>query len=134
MPALELVIITPEGTVYRGAADYVQVAAAPRPFGVLPRHAPLLAALQPGALVFEARGQRQAVAVSGGLVEVRKGSVVVLADAAELAADIDVQRAEQAAHRARERLGPPVGRDVDVERAERALQRARNRLEVARRA
>ena len=69
------------------------------------------------------------MAISGGFLEVRPDRVIVLADAAERADEIDVARAEEAKRRAEERLKERVS-DVDVARAETALQRAMVHLEV----
>jgi F-type H+-transporting ATPase subunit epsilon len=131
MAELELAILTPDRTVFRGPVDSVQVPGAQGSFGVLPRHAPLLAELGCGELVYRAEGQRHAVAVAGGLAEVLEGRVVVLADAAEASTSIDVARAQAALDRAQDRLRAPLLSGIDTGRARRALLRARNRLHVA---
>ena len=69
------------------------------------------------------------MAISGGFLEVRPDRVIVLADAAERAEEIDVRRAEEAKRRAEERLKHP-GSEVDVAKAEAALRRAVARLQV----
>ena len=131
MAQLELALLTPERTVYRGPVDYVQLPGATGSFGVLPRHAPLLADLGCGELLYRVEGQRHAVAISGGLAEVSGGAVVVLADTAEASTTIDVARAQAALGRAQERLRAPLYTGIDTNRARRSLLRARNRLHVA---
>ncbi len=94
----------------------------------LPGHVPFLGALGIGVVrsLLPERGE-QAVAVHGGFVEVSNDRVIVLSDVAELAEQIDVERARRALQRAEERLAE----SPDDEEAQAALLRARNRLEVA---
>ncbi len=99
--------------------------------GVLANHAPMMAELVVGKLDFRrSDGKAGKMAISGGFLEVYENSVSVLAEAAELAEDINVERAEESKKRARERLSA-AGADIDEARAEAALQRAINRLKVA---
>jgi F-type H+-transporting ATPase subunit epsilon len=67
---------------------------------VLPNHIPLISVLQPGELVAKAGGEEVAMAVSGGMVEVRRNEITILADTAERAEEIDLKRAEEARARA----------------------------------
>jgi F-type H+-transporting ATPase subunit epsilon len=80
--------------------------------------------------VVDEDGQRRLFAMSAGFLEVRQDGVTVLADAAETATEIDVDRARAAEERARRRLQERA-REVDVARAEAALRRALARVEVA---
>jgi F-type H+-transporting ATPase subunit epsilon len=100
-------------------------------FGVLARHAPMVAELTTGELsVLNEQGERDFFAISGGYLEVGMDRVVVLADASEAAEEINLDRARAAERRARERLAGQQ-REVDMTRAESALRRAINRLRVA---
>jgi F-type H+-transporting ATPase subunit epsilon len=101
--------------------------------GILPNHAPLMTALVPGELIIRKEGEEDVyMAVSGGFMEVRPDRVTILADAAERAEEIDIERAEAARRRAEQLLKEkPPG--VDLVRAETALRRSRVRLKVARR-
>lgn len=100
-------------------------------FGVLSRHAPMVAELRVGELdLVDEHGQRRVFAVAGGILEVQRDGVIVLADAVEAAQDIDVARATAARSRAEERLRSRAS-DVDPARAQAALQRALNRLRVS---
>lgn len=100
--------------------------------GVLANHAPLMTELKVGEVDFKrADGSSDAMAVSGGFMEVLDNTVTVLAETAELASEIDIERAEKSAERARERISD--GTEVDTDRAQIALSRALNRIRVAHR-
>jgi F-type H+-transporting ATPase subunit epsilon len=108
-------------------------------FGIWPGHAPLLATLKPGELMYRQGRDERYVAVLGGFAEVTGDRVIVLAERAELPEEIDVSRAEQARHRAEQRLAgrwPDGGApgEIDFDRALAALSRALTRLLVAGRA
>ncbi len=96
-------IVTPERTVYETEIDQVTLPTQEGEITVLPEHIPLIAVLAPGELVIKQNGKEVAMAVSGGIVEVRKNELVILADTAERAEEIDIKRAEEAKKRA-ERL------------------------------
>ena len=101
--------------------------------GVLPRHTHLMAALRPGEMRLTVGGKLKRYAVSAGFMEVTPERAMVLADSAEPAEEISVERAQKAVDRARQRLresakGEP---EVNVDRAKLALVRAINRLRVA---
>jgi F-type H+-transporting ATPase subunit epsilon len=99
---------------------------------VLPNHIPLVTPLKIApVLVKKHDGQDDKIAVSGGMMEVRKEKVTILAETAELAEDIDVSRAMAAKERAERRLAEKGKDDIDFKRAQLALQRAVTRLDVA---
>jgi len=125
-----LEIVTPERKVYSEDVRMVVLPGSEGEFGVLPDHAPLVSALKIGIIRVHHEGKVTKIAVSGGFVEVRDSKVTVLANAAELEDQIDVQRAQAAKERAEQRLASP-GPDTDVVRAKAALQRALNRLKAA---
>lgn len=132
MTELQLQIVTPMSEVFSGPIHSIVSPGAEGYFGVLPRHAPMLALLQVGEIRVElaATGEKRRFATSGGFVEVSPQKVTVLAEAAEERATIDVQRAEAAKDRALKRISE--GRETwDLERAQAALARALNRLQVA---
>ena len=130
-------IVTAERVV-RTEED-VEVLIAPGSEGqlaILPRHAPLMTTLDYGELIFRRGNEESAFAIGGGFLEVHSNHVTVLADAAEAAEDIDVDRAEVARRRAEERL--PARRDegaseADLGPAQASMQRALLRLRVAER-
>ncbi|MDP1846084.1 MAG: F0F1 ATP synthase subunit epsilon [Candidatus Moranbacteria bacterium] len=93
-------IVTPEKTVYEDSIDQVTLPTQEGEITVLPNHIPLISVLAPGELVAKKDGEEIAMAVSGGMVEVRKNEITILADTAERAEEIDIKRAEEAKDRA----------------------------------
>ena len=130
--SIQLEIVTPENRIYSGSVASVKVPGTEGSFGVLPRHVPMLAGVGVGAIAFrDPTGGDHYASTSGGFVEVDGQSVTVLAETAELAEDIDVERALAARRRAEERLKHANEEDVDRARAEASLSRALNRLTLA---
>lgn len=132
MAKLKLDIVTAERSVFSEEVDMVIAPGSEGQLGILPHHAALLTTLQPGELRIKQEGEEITLAVSGGFLEVQANHVVVLADTAERAEEIDMARAEEARRRAEERLRARPA-DVDLARAEAALRRSLIRLRVARR-
>jgi len=97
--------------------------------GILPHHAPLMTMLQPGELRVRKDREELSMAITGGFLEVRPDRIIVLADSAERAEEIDIKRAEEAKRRAQERLKLRTP-EVDLARAEAAMRRALARLKV----
>jgi F-type H+-transporting ATPase subunit epsilon len=130
---LTLQIVTPERIVFEeDGVDSVTLPGSEGELTVLPEHAPLMTALQPGPLVFRKSGVETDVALSGGFMEIRDDKVTILADTAERSDEIDQARAEQARQTAAARLATREG-DIDVAAAMAALQRAQARLRVVER-
>jgi F-type H+-transporting ATPase subunit epsilon len=129
MATFQLDIVTPEKTIYSGDVEQVQAPGADGGFGVLARHQPLLSALTTGQVTFtQADGVSHKLAIGGGFANVSRDGMTVLAETAEMAEEIDIERARAARDRARNRLS---GRDgVDFDRAQAALSRAIWRLRV----
>ena len=125
-------VVTAERSVFSEDVDLVTLPGIEGEMGILPHHAPLLTELTYGELLIRKGGEEIDIAVGGGFLEVRTDRVVVLADMAERAEEIDVSRAEAARQRAQERLAVQPAA-VDLLRAEAALRRAEARLRVARR-
>ena len=130
MEALRLEIVTPDKVVLEANVDYVGAPGVDGEFGVLPGHIPLLAALSIGELYYKQGAETHWAFVAGGFAEVSDNKVSILAEAAELSSDIDVDRAQQALERARLEAKPGKA-DVDLIRATAALQRAVGRIHVA---
>ncbi|NLG83661.1 MAG: F0F1 ATP synthase subunit epsilon [Firmicutes bacterium] len=128
-----LEIVTPTRTELTRQVEYVVAPTPKGSIGILPGHAPLLTELTIGVLRFTAQGETTYMAVSEGYMEVTPEKVIVLAEAAELPEEIDVERALAAKRRAEERLYAPLRERIDYVRARAALQRAINRLQVAKR-
>jgi len=130
--AFHLEVVTAERSVYSENVDALVAPGTEGEFGVLSRHEAYLTALNYGELRITRGGENTILAVGGGFLEVRNDNVIVLADSAERADEIDLRRAEAARERAKERvaMGP---NQVDLLRAEAALRRAEARIRVARR-
>jgi F-type H+-transporting ATPase subunit epsilon len=124
---LQLEIATPERELVREQVDEAQVPGKTGYLGVLPGHAALLGQLGTGFLSYTQSGRKQFLSVCGGFLEVKDDHVRILANVAERADEIDVERARKALERAQERLGhPSVG--IDPARALAAMERAVARL------
>ena len=133
MSTFLLEIVTPERKVYEQEANMIIVKGVEGEMGILPHHIPLVTPLKIAPVIVKKSQGEELVAVNGGFMEVRKEKVVILAESAELAVDIDVERALAAKKRAEERLADKRREEIDFRRAELALQRALNRIEVAER-
>jgi F-type H+-transporting ATPase subunit epsilon len=128
---LRLDIVTAERLVYSEDVDMVIAPGIEGELGILPRHAPLLTALTYGELRARRGGEEESFAIGGGFMEVQPNQVTVLADTAERAEEIDLERAEAARRRAEERVRDRAQEDVDFARAEAALRRSVTRIKVA---
>ena len=129
MAGIKLDIVTAERVVYSEDVDVVTAPGVEGQLGILPHHAPLMTMLLPGELQVRQGGEEISMAISGGFLEVRPDRIIVLADAAERADEIDIARAEEAKRRAEEMLKRPIP-EVDMARAEAALRRSLARLKV----
>jgi F-type H+-transporting ATPase subunit epsilon len=129
MKTIKVSVVTPDGPVYESDVEMVSTKAKSGELGILPGHIPMVAPLAIGTVRLKNEGKTELVAVTGGFLEVRPDKVTVLAQAAELGADIDVARAHAAKERAESRLQANDS-DTDLARAQLALQRALNRLKV----
>lgn len=133
MPKLDIDIVTAERIVYsEQEVDEIIAPGAAGEFTVLPRHAPFMTMIVPGVVVIRKGGEEIEMAVSGGFLEVRDNRVVVLADSAERAEEIDAERAEQARQRAQDRVAGEAT-EADTARAMVALERSLVRLKVVER-
>lgn len=133
MSTIKLEIVTAERLIYSEDVSMVVAPGVMGYLGILPHHAPLMTILQAGELRIKKENEEVALAVTGGFMEVRPEKVLVLADAAERAEEIDIARAELAKKRAEERLRERGRVGVDYLRAELALNRSLARLKVAER-
>ncbi|MBW1785221.1 MAG: F0F1 ATP synthase subunit epsilon [Deltaproteobacteria bacterium] len=132
MGTLHLEVVTPDKVVVSQEVETVVAPGLLGEFGVLEGHVPFLTGLVPGELRYTADGKVQALAVSTGFSEVSNNNVSILVNSAELATEIDLERARRAVQRAQERLAKERGaEDVDFLRAEGALKRAIMRIKVA---
>jgi F-type H+-transporting ATPase subunit epsilon len=127
---LNLTVVTPERALIQEEVDQVQVPGLGGYLGLLPGHAPLFSELAIGELSYTREGRTHSIALAKGFVEISNDKVRVLADVAEPAVDIDIDRAREALQRAEERISKG-GDGVDYPRALAALERAAIRIAIA---
>ena len=130
-PRLQVDIVTVERVVFTGEADMVIAPGELGELGILPSHTPLMTSLTAGELVVRDGARDEILAISGGFIEVRPDHVIILADQAERAEDIDIRRAQEARKRAEEQLKERRPSGTEAAHAEIALRRALVRLSVA---
>lgn len=128
-----LEVVTPDKLLLSKEVDIVVATGVDGEFGVLAGHVPFLAALDVGELRFRDGNATDFAAVAGGFAEVTGTKVTILAEAAELAREIDVDRAKRARERAEQRLSQSKAEQMDFTRAEAALKRAMLRMRVVER-
>jgi F-type H+-transporting ATPase subunit epsilon len=126
-------VVSVERSLFEGDVEFIIANGADGELGVLARHAPLMTILKPGALRIQQviGGPEQVLFVGGGFLEVLPDRVTVLADVAEHADEISVERAEAARRRAQERLAGTLTTAEEVE-FQQALAMAEARLRLAR--
>lgn len=133
---LKVQIVTAEREVF--AEESVDMVVAPGSegvVGILQRHAPLLTTLQPGIVRIKRGGGEEAISVGGGFLQVARDKVLILADTAERADEVDEARAEDGRRRARETLQEAIvsGQRLQAEAARVALRREEVRIQLVRR-
>ncbi|HYC07109.1 MAG TPA: F0F1 ATP synthase subunit epsilon, partial [Candidatus Binatia bacterium] len=130
---LNLEIVTPERLAYSGSVDSVQLPGSEGELGILPHHAPLIATLGAGELRVRRGGAEESFAVFGGFVQVLPDKVVVMAESADLASEIDLERANEARRAAEQAIEAGVHEGANLAAARAALQRELVRIRVAER-
>ncbi|HUY74000.1 MAG TPA: ATP synthase F1 subunit epsilon [Candidatus Dormibacteraeota bacterium] len=126
-------VVSVERSLFEGEVEFIIANGADGELGVLARHAPLMTILKPGPLRIQETigGPEQLLFVGGGFLEVLPDRVTVLADVAEHADEISIERAEEARRRAQEKLAGTVSAAEEVE-FQSALAMAEARLRLAR--
>lgn len=129
---LKLKIATPEKVIYENEILQVSIPTMDGEITVLPNHVPLVSVLKAGEMRIVDKDGEQVMAVSGGFLEVRgQNEIVILADNAERATEIDIDRAEQARLRAEEMMKQTkAGEDVDFAKLQAMIDREMNRIRV----
>ncbi len=133
MATIKLDIVTAERSVFSEEVDIVIAPGIDGELGILPRHTPLMTALKSGEIIARKGTDEYSLVVSGGFLEVRPERVIILADSAERAEEIDISRAEEAKRRAEQLMTEKSEPGFDAARAEATLQRALARVRVAER-
>jgi len=133
MSRIRLDIVSPERAVYSDDVDAIITPGVEGQLGILPHHAPLIPMLQSGELRVRKDNNEIYIAIYGGFLEVRPDRVIVLADAAERAEEIDVAQVQEAKRRAEQALAHRKVSEVDRTQAEAALRRSLLELKVSER-
>lgn len=129
---MQFKIVTPEREVFSDDVDQVSFMTTNGELTVMPRHIPLVTTLKPGELRYQKNNVEFSIAVSGGFAEVRPdNALVILADTAEHAHEIDIARAEEAKERAEKMMAESRHReDVDYAALQVQLEKALGRIRV----
>jgi F-type H+-transporting ATPase subunit epsilon len=130
---IRLEIVTPERLVYADDVDAVAVPGVEGELGVLPHHAPLITTIGLGELRIRRGGVEDHFAIIGGFLQVRPDKVVVMAETADMASEIDLERAQQARREAERAIETGYHEGADLASARAVLQQALLRIRVAER-
>ena len=131
--ALLLEIVTPEKLAYSDEVDAVTLPGIEGELGVLPHHAPLVSTLGAGELRLRKGGQEESFAIVGGFLQVLPDKVVVMAETADMASEIDLEKAQEARRKAEQALEGGFVEGADLAAARASLQSALIRIRVAER-
>jgi F-type H+-transporting ATPase subunit epsilon len=130
---LQLEIVTPERLAFADEVDSVVLPGSEGELGVLPHHAPLVSTLGAGELRLRKGGSEEFFAIVGGFLQVLPDKVVVMAETADMASDIDLEKAQEARRKAEQTLESGYVEGADLSAARAALQTALIRIRVAER-
>ena len=130
---IRLEIVTPERLAYSDEVDSVVLPGSEGEMGVLPHHAPLVSTLGVGELRIRKGGAEESFAIVGGFVQVRPDKVVVMAETADMASEIDLEKAQEARREAERAIESGYHEAADLAAARAALQQALLRIRVAER-
>jgi F-type H+-transporting ATPase subunit epsilon len=128
---IPLRVVSVERSLFEGDVDFIVANGADGELGILPRHAALMTSLKPGTLKITQGDKETLLFVGGGFLEVLPDRVTVLADTAERAEEISIERAEEARKHAQEKLAGTLSTSEEVE-FQQALAMAEARLRLAR--
>ncbi|MCA9937351.1 MAG: F0F1 ATP synthase subunit epsilon [Anaerolineales bacterium] len=132
--SLQCDIVTQERLVFSGQVDMVSLPGTEGRMGILPEHMPMLTTLDFGEVIVREHGQESYYAIGGGFAEIQPDRVVILADSAESAVEIDLERAQRARESAEKAMREGVPEDpVRYAQIRAALRRADIRIDVSRR-
>jgi len=123
-------VVSAEKQLFSGLVEKIQVTGSEGELGIFPGHTPLLTAIKPGMIrIVRENGQEEFIYLSGGVLEVQPGNVIVLADTAIRGKDLDEARALEAKRQAEEHMHGSHG-DVDYAQASAELAKAIAKLRV----
>ncbi len=130
MPTFNLELVTPARVLFEGEVQSLRAPGVEGSLGLMAGHAPLLTELKIGLIKIDLpNGAQEFVSCSGGFMEVTRQKTIILADSAEMAADIDVERARKALQAAEVALGS--SEETNVADLKLQIERAKNRINVA---
>ena len=127
---IKLLVNTPDRVFYHDDATFVELSTSEGDIGVYPDHIPLTAVVVPSVLTIHQGNEIKKAAIHGGIVDILKDKITILAEVAEWSDEIDVERANEARLRAEKRLASKDA-DLDMVRAEAALKRSLARINAA---
>lgn len=130
---LQLEIVTPERRAYADEVDMVLVPGVEGELGILPHHTPLVSLLGTGELKIRKGGDEETFAIVGGFLQVGPDKVVVMAETADMASEIDLEKAQEARREAERLLESGFHEGADLAAARAQLQQALLRIQVAER-
>jgi F-type H+-transporting ATPase subunit epsilon len=130
---LQLEIVTPERRAYADEVDMVLVPGIEGEMGILPHHTPLVSLLGMGELKIRKGGDEESFAIVGGFLQVGPDKVVVMAETADMASEIDLEKAEEARREAERALESGFHEGADLAAARAQLQQALLLIQVAER-
>ncbi len=126
-------IVTPEKTVFEEEIDQATMMTTDGQITILPKHRSYITSLMPGELMIKKGGEESYLSLSGGFIEFHDNTLIVLADTAERAEEIDLSRAQEARKRAEELKNQVISiDDEDYARVAAAIQKESARINVAR--
>lgn len=128
---IQFKIITPEKTVYEDAVDQATLSVVEGEVTILPNHRSYIAALKAGEIIIKRDGKEESLAVAGGFIEFDKNNLVILADRAERAEDIDLKRAEEARQRAENLKKEKITDSAEYARVAALIEKEMARIRVA---
>ena len=130
---IQLEIVTPERLAYSDSVDAVVLPGSEGELGVLPHHAPLVTRLGVGELRIRKGTEEESFAIVGGFLQVRPDKVVVMAETADMASEIDLEKANEARREAEKAIETGFVEGADLAAARASLQQALLRIRVAER-
>ncbi len=131
MDQLELKIVTPEKVIYDAVCDSVSFPTVEGEITILPHHIPLISAIKPGELKIKRDGKIEYFAVTKGVLEMDGKTITLLTDAAERAEEIDEERAQEAAEKAKKLMTEKRMDEEGYTDAVAQMERALSRLRIA---
>lgn len=132
MSKIKFKIVTPEKTLFEEEIDQITLPVSDGQVTILPGHRSYIASLKPGEIMFKVAGAETMMATSGGFIEFNGNELVVLADTAESAGEIDLKRAQEAVKRAQDLKKEKVTmNELEYARVAAAIEREAARIRVA---